>query len=148
MRVKIRLPRSPDHKRDRREQPLLLSPVENPDTGSPPAGCSRCGSVDKPTARRAPRRRRRALVVLAGDGRTGVRTTEALVRSLTEVGFETINLGREESAPRIAAIAATEQADTVELCLARPGGVLLLRALLRELIDVGRRDVSIVVHRI
>jgi hypothetical protein len=37
----------------------------------------------------------------------------------------------------------------VELCLARSGGgVLVLRELLRELTELGRRDVSIVVHRV
>lgn len=56
-------------------------------------------------------------------------------------------LGREQSPPRIAAVVVEQRADAVELCLAGTGGVLLLRELLHELIQVGRRDVSIVVHR-
>jgi transcription antitermination factor NusA-like protein len=50
---------------------------------------------------------------------------------------------------RIAAVAATQRADAVELCVGSGGGkVPLLRELLRELIRIGRRDVSIVVHRV
>jgi methylmalonyl-CoA mutase cobalamin-binding subunit len=61
---------------------------------------------------------------------------------------DVVYLGRENSARRIAAISAEEEADAVELCLERTGGVLLLRELLRELTQLGRRDVSIVVHRV
>jgi hypothetical protein len=55
-------------------------------------------------------------------------------------------LGREQDGRRIAAAAARENADAVEVVLLG-GGVLLLRELLRELIRIGRRDVSIVAHR-
>jgi hypothetical protein len=53
-----------------------------------------------------------------------------------------------ESPQQIASIVAEQRADAVELYLGAAGGVLLLWQLLRELIAVGRRDVSIVVHRV
>jgi hypothetical protein len=57
-------------------------------------------------------------------------------------------VGRECDPERIVEVVVDEGADTVELCLAgNAGGVLLLRELLRRLIEAGRRDVSIVVHR-
>jgi methylmalonyl-CoA mutase cobalamin-binding domain/chain len=97
----------------------------------------------------AVRRPRRAIVVLAACRQTSDRLAHALSASLEEIGVETIYLGRERSAGTIAAAAADERADAVELCLARKGGgVLLLRELLRELAEIGRRDVSIVVHRV
>jgi len=71
----------------------------------------------------------------------------ALAASLNELGVETIYLGREQRADRIATVVVEERADAVELCLAGCGGVSLLRDLLRELINIGRRDVSIVVHK-
>jgi methylmalonyl-CoA mutase cobalamin-binding domain/chain len=91
---------------------------------------------------------RRSVVALAGSVRTGDGAARALATRLDQLGIETTYLGREESARRIAAAVADEGADAVELCLAGTGGVLLLRELLRELSDVGRRDVSIVVHRV
>jgi methylmalonyl-CoA mutase cobalamin-binding subunit len=87
-------------------------------------------------------------VVLAGSGRTNARCAEALAQSLDQLGVETVYLGREVDAARIAAAVAAERVDAVELCLAGGGGVWLLRDLLRELIAIGRRDVSIVVHRV
>ena len=54
--------------------------------------------------------------------------------------------GRQDGAQEIATIVAAENADSVELYLGGAGGVLLLRQLLRELISIGRRDCSIVVH--
>jgi methylmalonyl-CoA mutase cobalamin-binding domain/chain len=92
-------------------------------------------------------RSRRAVVVLASRPRTGDRAVEALVRSLSELGVETVYLGVEDDPCRIAAAVAEEGADTVELCL-NGGGVMLLRRLLGELGEVGRRDVSIVLHRL
>jgi methylmalonyl-CoA mutase cobalamin-binding domain/chain len=92
-------------------------------------------------------RRRRAVVVLTGPPRTGDRAAEALVRSLAELGVETVYLGVEDDPCRIAAAVAAECADAVELCMNSGTGVLLLRRLLGELGEVGRRDVSIVVHR-
>ena len=57
-------------------------------------------------------------------------------------------MGREHDAGRIARVAAAEGADAVEVCLdPGAGGVRLLTQLLRELIELGRRDVSIVIHR-
>lgn len=85
--------------------------------------------------------------MLAGSPRSDRRVL-AFAESLGELGVETTYLGREESAQRIAAVAADERADSVELCFAPGAGVLLLRELLRELIEIGRREVSIVVHRV
>lgn len=90
---------------------------------------------------------RRAVVVLAGGGRTSDGPARGLLESLGKLGVETVYLGREPNARRIATVAVEQRADAVELCLAGAGGVLLLRELLRELIQLGRRDVSIVVHR-
>lgn len=104
-----------------------------------------------PLAKRpvALRRPRRCVVGAAGDARTTQRAARALAESLDRLGVVTIFLGNEENPDRIAAVAAEEQADSVELCFAGGGGgVLLLRALLRELTAIGRRDVSIVVHRV
>jgi methylmalonyl-CoA mutase cobalamin-binding subunit len=61
---------------------------------------------------------------------------------------DALYLGRVDSAEQIATAVSDEQAHAVELCLSGTGGVLLLRSLLRELISIGRRDVSIVVHRV
>jgi methylmalonyl-CoA mutase cobalamin-binding subunit len=93
------------------------------------------------------RRPRKSVVALAGSQATED-AAWALAASLEEVGVETICLGREESAQRIAAAVADAKADAVELCLAGGGAVMVLRELLQELIRVGRRDASIVVHRI
>jgi hypothetical protein len=88
-------------------------------------------------------------VVVAGSPRTGESTARALVDSLASLGVQTTSLGREECAHRIAAAVASEHADAVELCLPRDGAsVALLRSLLRELTEIGRRDVSIVVHKV
>jgi methylmalonyl-CoA mutase cobalamin-binding domain/chain len=89
------------------------------------------------------------VVVLAGtESDTGDRSAVALARSLGDLGVQTTYLGRTESVPRITSAVADEAADAVEICLAGSGGVLLLRGLLRELVRIGRRDVSIVVHRV
>jgi methylmalonyl-CoA mutase cobalamin-binding subunit len=94
------------------------------------------------------RRPRRSVVVLAGEAASGVGPASALAASLVELGVETTYLGQEENPARIAAAALDLRADAIELCLARGSGVQLLRALLRELTGLGRRDVSIVVHRV
>jgi methylmalonyl-CoA mutase cobalamin-binding domain/chain len=95
------------------------------------------------------RRPRRSVVVVADTRDAGDRAAQVLADSLADIGVESILLGREESAQRIAAVAAAQRADAVELCVGTTAGkVLLLRALLRELIRLGRRDVSIVVHRV
>ncbi len=94
------------------------------------------------------RRPRRAIVVLAGSGRANGRSVEALAESLDQLGVETIHVGREDDASRIATLVARERADTVELCLTGTGGVALLRNLLRALNEIGRREVTIVVHRV
>ena len=72
----------------------------------------------------------------------------ALIRSLESAGINTLYLGRETDAVQIAAAAANADADAVEVCVAGCGAVILLRELLHELKAVGRRDVSIVVHRV
>jgi methylmalonyl-CoA mutase cobalamin-binding subunit len=70
-----------------------------------------------------------------------------VVASLRSLGVQVTYLGREGSAERIARVVTEERADALELCLAPSGGVQLLRELLRELAELGRRDVSIVVHK-
>lgn len=93
------------------------------------------------------RRPRRSVIVVTGDGTSGELSGRALLNSLRELSIDVVYLGREESASRIAAVAADQEADAVELCLTSGAGVLLLRQLLRALIEIGRRDISIVVHR-
>jgi methylmalonyl-CoA mutase cobalamin-binding subunit len=93
-------------------------------------------------------RQRRAVVALACGAANDDRGALALVESLTKMGVHAVYLGSEDSARRIADAVAEQQADSVELVLAGAGGVPLLRQLLRDLIDVGRRDASIVVHRL
>jgi len=88
------------------------------------------------------------VVVFAGDARVSDRAVRALAGSLEAAGVEIVYLGRESSARRIAASAAEARADSVEVCVAGGGAVLLLRALLHELKGVDRREVSIVVHRV
>jgi methylmalonyl-CoA mutase cobalamin-binding domain/chain len=85
--------------------------------------------------------------VLAGTGSTTHRSARALADSLQQLGVETVYLGQEGNAARIAAVVVDERADAVEVCLTGGGGVMLLRELLRELTRAGRRDVSIGVHR-
>lgn len=96
----------------------------------------------------AVRRPRKSLVVLAGESSAGARAGWALAESLPALGIEALYVGRQENAEAIAAVAAAEKADSIELCLVGCSGVQLLRTLLRELIEVGRRDTSIVVHRV
>jgi methylmalonyl-CoA mutase cobalamin-binding domain/chain len=95
----------------------------------------------------AMRRPRRSVVVAVGKADASETSARALTKSLSQLGIETIYLGREQSADRIATVAAEEEADAVEFCLAGGGAVMLLREILRALIEVGRRDVSIVLHR-
>jgi hypothetical protein len=87
------------------------------------------------------------VVVLSGGTRAGDGVARALAESLSTLRIETTYLGRRESAREIASAIADLRADAVELCLGG-GGVRLLRDLLRELERIGRRDVSIVVHRV
>ena len=94
------------------------------------------------------RRRRRSLVVLVGAGRTSDAGARALAASLADAGIEVSYIGREPSARRIAAAAAEVDADAVEVCVIGGGSVVLLRELLRELKQIDRRGVSIVVHRV
>ena len=92
--------------------------------------------------------RRRAIVVVAGHGRVNERGALALNAALNGTGFEARYVGEEQSARRIAKMAADENADSIELCLGTQGGVMILRDLLRELDRVSRRHVSVVIHRI
>jgi methylmalonyl-CoA mutase cobalamin-binding domain/chain len=143
-----------------REQPLLPWPARYTDVHASPACCSGWApgllieeSGGPPDARviglvsMATRRPRKSLVVLACDG-AEENSARLIATALAEIGVETTYLGREQTAERIARAAADERADAVELCLSQDAGVQLLRELLRELIRIGRRDVSIVVHRI
>jgi methylmalonyl-CoA mutase cobalamin-binding subunit len=87
--------------------------------------------------------------VTVGGGTAGDGFALALTRALDKFGVETRYLGSERDAAQIAAAVADTGSDAVELCLAGDrGGVLVIRALLRELSALGRRDVSIVVHRV
>jgi methylmalonyl-CoA mutase cobalamin-binding subunit len=105
-------------------------------------------TVHSARAPMALRRPRRSLVVFAGGVTASDRPARALERSLLELGVETHYVGRETNAGRIAALVSERRADSVELCLASGAkGVELLRGVLTELIAIGRRDVSIVVHR-
>jgi methylmalonyl-CoA mutase cobalamin-binding subunit len=91
---------------------------------------------------------RRSVVVFAGPTTESDEPARVLQRSLRELGVHAKYVGRQDDASRIAEAVVAEGADAVELCLTRgSAGVLLLRELLRELIGLGRRDVSIVVHR-
>lgn len=71
-----------------------------------------------------------------------------MAASLAGVGIEAVYIGREGNPAQIARAAVSEAADAVELCLAGSGGVLIIRELLRELDRIGRRDVSLVLHRV
>jgi methylmalonyl-CoA mutase cobalamin-binding domain/chain len=105
-------------------------------------------SPSSPTPAKAIRRERRSVVVMAGDGRTSDRGARALAQSLADAGTPILYLGRARSAQQIAHAAAEAEADAVELCLPGAGGVMLIRELLRELNGLGRRHVSLVVHRV
>jgi methylmalonyl-CoA mutase cobalamin-binding subunit len=67
---------------------------------------------------------------------------------LAEAGIEVSYMGREASPSRIAKAAVDARADAVEFCVVGGGGVVLLRDTLRELKQIDRRRVSIVVHRL
>jgi methylmalonyl-CoA mutase cobalamin-binding subunit len=100
-----------------------------------------------PTQQRGRCQPRRAVVVVAGSVQTSERFIQVVTQSLDELGVDATFLGREGDAALIAAAVVAAAPDSVELCLAGGGGVVLLRELLHELIAVGRRDVSIVVHK-
>lgn len=103
-------------------------------------------SDSRPMGLRCPRR---SVVAFAGDAAASDQPARDLQRSLVELGVEAKYIGREDDAGRIAALAVDEKADAVELCLSEgASGVPLLRQLLRQLVEIGRRDVSIVVHRV
>jgi methylmalonyl-CoA mutase cobalamin-binding subunit len=89
------------------------------------------------------------MIVRTGEGSEGARSAEQLAIRLSTVGIESIHFDAEQDPLEIAAAAVREQADSIELCLPTDGrAVPLLRDLLRELIALGRRDVSIVMHRV
>ena len=90
----------------------------------------------------------KSVVVSVGEGRTDDRATRALVESLNEAGVETLYLGREQDAHRIAASLVESHSDAVEVCLTGGSSMAVLRELLRELIRLGRGEASIVVHRV
>jgi hypothetical protein len=94
-------------------------------------------------------RPRRSVIAFTGLASASDWSARALERSLIELGVETTYLGRESDARLIADAVLREGADCLELCMARgTPGVLLLRELLRRLTELGRRDVSIVLHRV
>jgi methylmalonyl-CoA mutase cobalamin-binding domain/chain len=94
------------------------------------------------------RRRRRSLVVLAGVDRTSDAGARALAASLAKAGIQVSYIGREPCARRIATAAAQAGVDAIEVCVAGGGSVVLLRELLRELKEIDRGGVHIVVHRV
>ena len=94
------------------------------------------------------RRPKRSVVVRAGEARDDDLFVDQLLALLSELGVETTDAGRSECAGSIASVALDSRADAIELCLGRGMGVRLLRDVLRELVRRGRRDVSIVVHRV
>ena len=87
-------------------------------------------------------------MVQVGDARGSDSAARALAGSLGETGVEIVYLGTQGSGRRIAASAAEAGVDAVEVCVAGGGGVAVLRDLLRELTRLGRREISIVVHRL
>ena len=91
---------------------------------------------------------RRSLVLLVGDERASEHGAKAFANDLAETGVEIVYLGRETNPRRIAARAAETNADAIEACVNGSGGIVFLRDLLRELIRIDRRRVSIVVHRV
>jgi methylmalonyl-CoA mutase cobalamin-binding subunit len=86
--------------------------------------------------------------VQVGEPRTGDQAARALTDSLSGFGVEATYVGIHEDAEPIAAAAVAARADSVEVCLRRGTGIPILRDLLRELIRIGKREVSIVVHRV
>jgi methylmalonyl-CoA mutase cobalamin-binding subunit len=100
------------------------------------------------SAKMATRRPRRSLVVLASAGSQWEEPARALTQSLEQLGVEATYLGEQDDAQAIAAAVVDHRADGVDLCLTGGRGVLMLRELLRALVDLGRSDVSIVVHRL
>jgi hypothetical protein len=136
---------------------FMSEPAGRPGEGLPAAGLpvgaaapASAGGAARGPASELPRAgagSRHCLVVLSGSTRTGERTALALVDHLAGLGVACTYMGRQERADLIAAAADEIQADAIELCLGR-GGVTLLRNLLRELTNCGRREVSIVVHRV
>jgi methylmalonyl-CoA mutase cobalamin-binding subunit len=96
----------------------------------------------------ATRRPRRSLVVLASAGPQWEEPARALTQSLEQMGVQATYLGEEEDAQAIAAAVVHHRADGVDLCMTGGRGVLMLLELLRALVELGRSDVSIVVHRL
>jgi methylmalonyl-CoA mutase cobalamin-binding subunit len=95
------------------------------------------------------RRPRRAIIVFAGGATENDEAAQVLERSLVDLGLDARYVGRADDAARIASLVTLEGADAVEVCLSPgSGAVRFLRDLLRVLIEMGRRDVSIVVHRV
>lgn len=112
-------------------------------------GCGPCFGVDPAGVGVAvTRRQHTSVVVFVADTRTSDRGARALASSLRNAGVETLYLGRETSARRIAASAANTCADAIEVCVAGGGAVRLLLDLLRELKQLDRGDLPIVVHRV
>jgi methylmalonyl-CoA mutase cobalamin-binding domain/chain len=88
-----------------------------------------------------------AAIVVAPDCAHGERSAASIGAALTELGVEVRYVGRERDPKRIAAFVVDNAADSIEVCLNSTGGGHFLLMLLRELTAVGRRHVSIVVHR-
>ena len=93
-------------------------------------------------------RQRTSVIVWAGDACTSDGAVQGVTDSLHDAGVNTLYLGCEASARRIAAAVVEACADAAEVCVAGGGAILLLRDLLRELKRLDRREVSVVVHRV
>jgi methylmalonyl-CoA mutase cobalamin-binding subunit len=88
------------------------------------------------------------LVVAAGVDEPPVRSTATIIESLEGLGIDAVDAGRVDDPSKIAAMAAAEGVDAVELCVPGGGGVLLPRRVMHALTAIGQREVSIVVRRV
>src|SRR5918997_6004235 len=92
---------------------------------------------EQPMGVRCPRR---SIVVCVGADTSADEAAKRMTRSLEALGVETKYFGRQEDALGIATLVVEARADAVELCIGTgTAGVVLLRQLLRRLIEIGRR---------
>ena len=87
-------------------------------------------------------------MVSIGDANATCRHARALAGSLRRAGLDAVYVGHETSARRIAASATGAGADAIELCVASPAAMRVVRELLRELKALDRGDLNLVVHKV